>query len=126
MQSHDICFTIVLASFLFFIILSTLTFASFILLGTHIFPDKQSTEIQPPLHLSKLIMNGLYLSSIQFKSTRKCLIIHGLLFNDTHFVAKNQPILNNAINTCIISSSIILFYFELLNNFECLICQIYQ
>ena len=38
--------------------LITLTFIYFVSLGTHIFVDKPSTELQLPLHISKLIMNG--------------------------------------------------------------------
>ena len=37
------------------------------------------------------------LSSTGFKSIRVGLIIHGLLFNDTHLVAKEPLKLNNAL-----------------------------
>ena len=55
LQSHQICFVTVLASFLFFIILNTLTFTSFVFLETNIFGDK---TLQLSLHLTKLIMSG--------------------------------------------------------------------
>ena len=54
LQSHEICFVIVLASFLFAILLKALTFMSFVSFGTHTFGDK---TLQLSLHLSKLIMN---------------------------------------------------------------------
>ena len=53
-QSHESCFTNVLALFLFVIILNTPTLMSFAFFGTRISGDK----IQFPLCLSKLIMNG--------------------------------------------------------------------
>ena len=49
------CFVLVLVSFLFFIILDTLTLMSFAFYAAHDFGGKMS---QLPLHLSKLIMNG--------------------------------------------------------------------
>ena len=55
LQSHEICFIIALASFLFVIKLNALAFMSYVSLGTHIFGDK---TLQLPVHLSKLIMNG--------------------------------------------------------------------
>ena len=45
------------------------------------------------------------LSSTGFKSMRNGLIMHGSLFNDTHFVARNSLKLNNPI-----SQSIIFYY----------------
>ena len=48
LQSH------VLALFLFVIILNTLIFMSFVLLGIHVFADKLSTELQVSLHLSTI------------------------------------------------------------------------
>ena len=56
-------------------------------------------------------MNGQYLNSTGFKSTRVGQILLGSLFNDTHLVAKDLLKLNNAINTCSISQVIILYYF---------------
>ena len=50
LKSDEICFINNFASFLFVIILNTLTFTSFALQGKHIFADKSSTELQPPLH----------------------------------------------------------------------------
>ena len=43
----------ILASFLFVIMLNTLTFMSSALFKTHIFVDKSSAELQLPQHLSK-------------------------------------------------------------------------
>ena len=48
----------VLVSFIFVIILNTLTFKLFALFGKHIFQDKSSIESQLSLHLPKLIING--------------------------------------------------------------------
>ena len=53
LQSHETCFIIVLASFLFVIMLNTLTFMSSALFKTHIFVDKSLAELQLPQHLSK-------------------------------------------------------------------------
>ena len=54
LQSHEVCFTNVFASF---IVLMTLTFTSLVLLGRHILVDTSSTALQIQLHLSRLIMN---------------------------------------------------------------------
>ena len=54
LQSHKICFVILLALSLSVIILNYLTFMSFVSFGTHNFGDK---TLQPPVHLSKLIIN---------------------------------------------------------------------
>ena len=59
LQSHEVRFIIVLASFVLVKILNTLTFMSFVLFGTQIFVDKSSIELQLPLNLSRIIMNGL-------------------------------------------------------------------
>ena len=48
------CFVIILASFLFVIILNTLALMSFVAFETNIVGDK---TLQLPLHLSKIIMN---------------------------------------------------------------------
>ena len=56
LQSHEICFVTVFASFLFVIIFNSLTITSFAFFyGTYTFGDK---ILQLPSHLSKLIMNG--------------------------------------------------------------------
>ena len=55
LQSHEICFTIALASFLFVIILNALTFIYFVSFGTLIFGDQ---ALQLAGHFLKLIMNG--------------------------------------------------------------------
>ena len=57
---HEICFTNVLALYIPVIIIHTLTFTSFVLLGTHIFVYKSSKTLQLSLHLSRLTMNGLF------------------------------------------------------------------
>ena len=58
LQSHEICFIIVLALYILFIILRTLTFTSFVSLGTHSFVDQSSIALQLLLHLSRITMNG--------------------------------------------------------------------
>ena len=58
---------IVLTPFLFVIILNPLIFMSFVSFRTHIFGDK---TLQLPVHFSKLIMNGYYLTSTAPKSIR--------------------------------------------------------
>ena len=50
------------------------------------------------------------LSSTGFKSIGLSLIIHGSSFSYTNLVAKELLKLNNTINTCLISLSIILYY----------------
>ena len=45
-------------SVLYLIILNTLTFISFVLLGSHIIVHKSSTELILSLSLSKRVMNG--------------------------------------------------------------------
>ena len=54
LQSHEICSFIALASFLFVIILSALTFMSFVSFWRYLFGDK-TLELQ--VHVFKLIMN---------------------------------------------------------------------
>ena len=51
----------------------------FVLLGAHIFGDK---ALQLPVNLSRLIINGLCLSSTGFESIRVDLMMYGLLFKD--------------------------------------------
>ena len=58
LQSHEICFTNVLSSFIVVIILNILRFAFFVSLRTYIFVNKSSTALKLPLHLSTLSMNG--------------------------------------------------------------------
>ena len=70
---------IVVASFLLVTILNALTFMPFVSFGTYIFGDKR---LQLPLHLSKQIMNGYYLSSTGFKLIRVGLTRHGSSFKD--------------------------------------------
>ena len=53
LQSLEICFVIILASFLFVIMLNTLTFM-FFFFGRNIFGDK---KLPLSVYLSKLIMN---------------------------------------------------------------------
>ena len=57
LPSHEIYVVIALASLLFVIILNALIFMSFVSFGTHIFGDE---TVQLPVHLIKLIINGLY------------------------------------------------------------------
>ena len=78
LQSHGILFVIVLAYFLFVIIVNALTFMSFASFGTNIFGDK---TLQLPVHLSKITMNGYCLSSKEFQS-----VMHGSSFNDSRLV----------------------------------------
>ena len=73
---------------------------------THIFRNK---ILQLPVHIFKIIMNGWYLSSIEFIWIKVVLTIYGLSLN-RHFVAKDSLKLNNAINTSLIRLNIILFY----------------
>ena len=111
LQSHEMFFIIVLASFLFVIILNTLTFMSFVIFRTHIFGDETLAALQLPLHLSYLFMNGKYLSLTRFKSIRKDLIINGSLFNEIHLLTKDSPEHNKTVKICLIRQSIILYYF---------------
>ena len=60
----------------FFIILNALTFMPFVFFSEHLILGDNTLEL--PLHLSKLIMNGYYLSSTEFKSIIVGLTIHGL------------------------------------------------
>ena len=53
LQSHEIGFINVLASFVVVIILNTLTFTSFVLLGTHTFVENSSTALELPLYLPR-------------------------------------------------------------------------
>ena len=85
LQSHKICFIIVLASFLSVIKLNTLTCMCFVLLRTYIFGYK---ILKLPVHLSRLTMNGYYLSTTGFKSIKSRLTMHVSSFKDRHFVAK--------------------------------------
>ena len=50
------------------------------------------------------------------------LTLQGSSFKSRHLVAKDSLKLNNTINRL----NVILYYFLLLNTYECLICQIYQ
>ena len=61
------------------------------------------------------------LSSTGFKSMRKGLIMHGSLFNDTHFVARNSLKFNNPI-----SQSIIFYYSSPLNVCECYVIKYFK
>ena len=62
LQSHEISFA--MFSFTLFILVNALTFRSFgVFFTTHIFGDM---ALQLPLQSSKLMMNGLYLSSTDF------------------------------------------------------------
>ena len=99
LQSHEICLITIFVSFLFVIILNTLTFVSFVLLGTHIFMENSSTELQLLLHLSKLIMHKYYLRSKGFKIIKVGLAVDGSLFIYIHLVAKDPIKLNNPTNT---------------------------
>ena len=92
------------------IILNTVTFTSFVSLGTHIFVGKSLIAFQLPLHSPRLIMNGKKLSSVVFKLMKVGLIIHDPLCYDTLLVAKGSLKLNTAINICLISHNIILYY----------------
>ena len=74
------------------------------------FVDKLSTELQLPLHLSKLITSGQHSSSIGFKSTKIILDFHCLLFYDIQLVAKELLKLKNPLNTSLISHKIILYH----------------
>ena len=47
---------------------------------------------------------------MEFKSINVGRIINSLLFKGMHLVAKNPLKLNNAINICLISQKIILYY----------------
>ena len=67
-------FAIVLASFLFVIILNAFTFMSFVSFRTHVFGVK---TLQLPVYLSKLILN---LSLKGFKSARVGLATDGPSF----------------------------------------------
>ena len=58
LQSHEIVFLNVLASFVLVVRLNNLTFTSFVLLGTHIFEENSSTELELPLHMPRLTMNS--------------------------------------------------------------------
>ena len=59
--------------------------------------------LQTSLHLSKLIMNGSYLSSMGFKSIKVGLAIHGSELQDIDLVPKDLLKLNDTINVCLIS-----------------------
>ena len=86
------------------------------------FGDK---ALQHPVHLFKLIMNGLYLSSTGFILTRAGLTMHKSSFTNRHFVrlcTKEILKVYNMINRV----NIILWYFFSLNTCECWICQICQ
>ena len=117
------CFVILLTSFLFAIILNALVFIFFDSFGIRIFGVK---TLLIPLHLSKLIINGQYLSSTGFKSTRVGPTMHDSPFKNRHSVAKEMLKLNNTINTCLRMLNIISYYSLSLNTCECAICQIYQ
>ena len=67
--------------------LNALTFTSFVSFGTHIFDDK---TLELPVHISKLIINGQYLSSTGFKLIRVGLTMHGSTFEDRHLVGKDS------------------------------------
>ena len=128
LQSQEIQSVIAVASFLFVIILNALTLMFFVSFRRPIFGDK---TLQIPLRLSTLIMNGYYLSSTGFKSTRAGLKMHASPINDTHSVwsatrAKELLKLSNAINTCLIKLYNILYYALPLNTCDCLISHIYQ
>ena len=58
---------------------------SFVSFRTHSFKDK---TFLLPVHLFKLIMNGLYLTSTGFISIRVVLTMHGSWFRKRNFVAK--------------------------------------
>ena len=115
-----------LASFLFAIILNALKFMYFVTFGTHTFGDK---TLQLLMQLSKLLMNGYYLSSTGLKSKRVGLAKHGSSFKNIHFVwlrAKDSLKLNNTVSTCLIRLIIIFHFSWSLSACECLITRIYQ
>ena len=88
----ELCgFTNVFDSFVPLNILNTSGITSSILLGTHILPNGSSTELQLPLHVSRLTINEQKYSSSSFKLIIVRLTIHCWLFMDNYFIANHLP-----------------------------------
>ena len=93
-QLHEICFISVVGSFIP-VILITFKFTSQVLFKENVLLDRSSGVLQPPLHLSRLTINGYWCSpqlySTGFKSMKVGLVMHVWLFKNIHF-AGNDPL----------------------------------